>query len=233
MSQADVLQAIAVTAELCGTNLSEPAARLLLQDLSKFDEQAVLTSLSKCRRELKGRLTLAEVITRIDDGRPGPEEAWALLPRDEESSVVWTQEMIDAWAICRSMMQEGEMVPARMAFKEAYLRLVAEARDAGVPVRWIPSLGYDKADREAVVRRAVELGRLTNEHAQALLPAPADAGPIAELLLTGNPVPLLQAQPPAAREVAKHHIYLMKEILDGNPFVSADDKIDDYSEIRS
>lgn len=230
MSQADVLQAIAVTAELCGTNLSEPAARLLLQDLSKFDERAVLTALSKCRRELKGRLTLAEVITRIDDGRPGPEEAWALLPRDEESSVVWTQEMVDAWAICRSMMQEGEMVPARMAFKEAYLRLVAEARDAGVKVRWIPSLGHDKADREAVVRRAVELGRLTNEHAKALLPAPADAGPIAELLLTGSVVPLLQAQPKSASEIAKHHILVMKEIIEGNPFVSADDPIGIYAE---
>jgi hypothetical protein len=233
MSQADLLQAIAVTAELCGTNLSEPAARLLLQDLSKFDEQSVLAALSKCRRELKGRLTLAEVITRIDDGRPGAEEAWAMLPRDEEASVVWTQEMIDAWAIVRSMIAEGEMVPARMAFKEAYLRLVAEARDSGVKVKWIPSLGHNREERVEVVRRAVEAGRLTQEHGNTLLPAPVDAGPIAELLLMGNAVPLLQAQPAGSRDVAKHHIQVMKEIIDGNPFVSPADPVGIYAEPQS
>lgn len=215
MSQADVLKAIAVTSELCGTNLSEAAARVLLDDLAKFDEQAVVLALSKCRRELKGRLTLAEIVSRIDDGRPGAEEAWAMLPKDEDTSVVWTQEMIDAWSIARALIDEGEMVPARMAFKEAYLRLIAESRDEGRPVRWIPSLGHDKAGREEAVNRAVEQGRLTHEHAASLLPPPEGEAPFAEFLLTGNVIPMLEAQDPRSRGLAERHLERMKQMLGG------------------
>lgn len=170
MSQADLLQAIAVTAELCGTNLSEPAARLFLQDLSSFDEKAVLKALSKCRREIKGRLTLAEIITRIDDGRPGAEEAWAMLPRDEGTTVVWTEEMCQAWATVQTLVDDGEVVAARMAFKEAYSRLVNEAREARTPAKWTVSLGHDVAGRKTVLLMAVAKRRLTAEHACSLIP---------------------------------------------------------------
>ena len=79
----ELLQALAVTAELTGTELSEPAARVMANDLAAYPVQQVLGALTRCRRELKGRLTVAAILERLDDGRPGPNEAWAMIPQDE------------------------------------------------------------------------------------------------------------------------------------------------------
>ena len=76
-------EAIAVTAELTGTVLSKVAAQVMAEDLARYPEAQVMGALTRCRRELKGRLTIADVISRLDDGRPGVEEAWAMLPKDE------------------------------------------------------------------------------------------------------------------------------------------------------
>lgn len=170
MAAVDLIQALAATAELCGTNLSEAAAKLLLSDLSEYDERAVVAALSKCRRELKGRLTLAEIVSRIDDGRPGPEEAWAVMPIDEATTVVWTQEMSSAFWIAQPLIDQGEIVAARMAFKEAYLKLLAEAREQRIPAKWTVSLGHAQDGRQPVIAAAVEKGRITHEFACRLLP---------------------------------------------------------------
>lgn len=170
MATAELIKAVAATAELCGTTMSQPAAELLLADLSSFDERSVLVALSKCRREVKGRLTVAEILARIDDGRPGAEEAWAMLPRDEGATIVWTSEMADAWGLVRDMIAEGETVPARMAFKEAYQRLVTAAREARQPAKWSVSLGHDVNGRKGALLMAVAQKRITAEYACTLLP---------------------------------------------------------------
>lgn len=182
MADIELIQALAATAELCGTNLSEAAAKLLLTDLAEYDPRAVLVALSKCRRELKGRLTLAEIVSRIDDGRPGPEEAWAALPIDESKSVVWTQEMSDAFWIALPLIEQGEMVQARMAFKEAYLTRIAEAREQRTPAVWSASLGHDKHGRKAVLAAAVEKGRINRTQARRLIPDFDDVDTVTPLL---------------------------------------------------
>ncbi|MDE2098924.1 MAG: hypothetical protein KGL39_16845 [Patescibacteria group bacterium] len=172
----ELLQAVAVTAELCGRTFSEAAARMFMQDLSLYDEKAVIKALSKCRKEVKGLLTVADVVARLDDGRPGAEEAWAMMPFDERQSVVWTDEMSQAFGVCGPLLSAGDKVAARMAFKESYTRLVAESRDLGKRVNWTPSLGHAREGREPVLRDAVEKGRLSLEHAREImpqLPAPA------------------------------------------------------------
>lgn len=175
MPSIELLQAVAVTAELCGRTFSEGAARMFVQDLSGFPEPAVIKALARCRREVKGILTIQDVVSRLDDGRPGVEEAWSQMPFDESQSVVWTDEMANAFGVARGLLDEGDRVAARMAFKEAYTRLVGEARDAGRPVSWSPSLGFDKSGQEAVLADAVSKGRLTYEHAQELAPMLAAA----------------------------------------------------------
>lgn len=172
MPSETLLQAIAVTAELTSTDLSEPAARVMASDLAEYPEPWVLKSLTRCRRELRGRLTIADVISRIDDGRPGPEEAWSMLPRDESSTVVWTEEMAQAWGIALDIMDSP--VQARMAFLEKYRELVREAREAKRPAKWTASLGHDPRARESKVLEAVERGRLSATQAQALLPVQVD-----------------------------------------------------------
>lgn len=170
MPSIELLQAVAVTAELCGRTFSEPAARVFVQDLEGFPEVAVMKALARCRREVKGVLTIQDVVSRVDDGRPGVEEAWAQMPFDESQSVVWTDEMAQAFGVARGLLDSGEKVAARMAFKEAYIRLIGQARDEGRAVKWSPSLGYDKSGQEAVLADAVAKGRLDYDHAQELCP---------------------------------------------------------------
>lgn len=169
MASPELLKALAVTAELTGTEMSPEAAKVMAEDLSAFPEQQVFGSLTRCRRELRSRLTLADIITRLDDGRPGADEAWASVPHSEEQTVVWTNEMIASWSVAEPLLCLGDEVAARMAFKQAYDRAVSEARTERKPPQWQVSLGWDKAGRESVIARAVELKRISVERAQKLL----------------------------------------------------------------
>ncbi|HEV6964611.1 hypothetical protein [Roseateles sp.] len=134
----------------------------------------------------------ADILAQIegaaaDDGRPGPEEAWALVlaGQDEQRTVVWTAEIAEAAGIARPVLLAGDEVGARMAFKEAYSRLVADARAARRPVAWSVSEGHDVAGRAAAIRAAVEAGRLPTTQLQAL-PAPAERGDTPLLTLVGT-----------------------------------------------
>lgn len=131
----------------------------------------------------------ADLIAQIEgfteaDGRPGVEEAWAkaLIAADEAATVVWTEEMADAWAIARPVFALGDEVGARMAFKEAYASRIDAARAKRQPVKWLVSEGHDPEQRAQVVLDAVADGRLSPERALGL-PAPRSS---AVALLEGN-----------------------------------------------
>ena len=170
MPSTELLEAVAVTAELCGRTFSEAAARMFVGDLSAYPEQAVIKALARCRKEVRGILTVQDVVSRLDDGRPGVEEAWVMLPMTEDQSVVWTDEMSQAFGVARGLLEDGDRVAARMAFKEIYTQLVNEARDAGKPVNWTPTLGYDPRGRDVVLLQAVAAGRLPLEYARQFSP---------------------------------------------------------------
>lgn len=165
----NLIEEIKATAEIYGKQMSEMAAILLIGELKAFPESAVQFALGKCRKELRTFPTLADIISRIDDGRPGPEEAWAMIPKDEYSSVVWTEEMAEAFGVARGMIETDE-IAARMAFRETYSKLLAASRSAGVPVKWTPSFGVDKESRAAAVELAVQKNRISQGHAANLLP---------------------------------------------------------------
>lgn len=97
-----------------------------------------------------------------NDGRPGPEEAWAisLAARDEHDTVVWTNECAHAWGAAAPILEMGDEVGARMAFKETYARLVAEARARREPASWEVSEGFDNDRRRAAISQAIEAGRI-------------------------------------------------------------------------
>ena len=168
--QSDLIKALAVTAELCGAQFSEGAARVFVQDLAGFDPTQILGALKRCRQEVRGRLTVSDVITRLDDGRPGPEQAWARLPVDEGQTVVWTEEMRLAWGTAYPLLREGDRIAGRMAFKEAYAAGVSAARERREPVRWGISLGTDQAGRHGPLIEAVRNGLLPRSTVQDLLP---------------------------------------------------------------
>jgi hypothetical protein len=167
--------AIALTAEACGQPLSAPAAEMLADDLARFDEAAILSALARCRLELDGPLRIAEIVARIDDGRPDADEAWSLMPNDEYDSVVWTEEMARAWGVAQPLRDAGDLAAARSAFRKTYEKSVLEARIRNIAPRWTPSLGLDVDGRELALREAVTKGRTTAAQVEPLLGYPLDA----------------------------------------------------------
>lgn len=170
MDDEKLMTAVVATAQMMGGEMSPDSARMFCDDLAGYPEREVFAALRKCRLEVTGRLTLAAVVSRIDDGRPGAEEAWSMIKWDERDTFVWTDEMQRAYGAASNLMSNGDAIGARMAFKELYVSEMSKARDARKPVRWTPSLGSDAAGREHVLREAVEAGRLTRQAAMPCLP---------------------------------------------------------------
>lgn len=172
-----LLEIIAATAELMGTQLSPMALAVMAKDLQSYDVELVMQALSNVRKNAN-RFNLAAIIAEIEalkpDGRLGAEEAWASYPHNEADSAVITDEMAEAMRVAHPLMLDGDNIGARMAFKEAYLRIVKNNKANEVKPRWFPSLGHCKEGREQVLKEAVEKGRLTNDHAMSLLPAPVN-----------------------------------------------------------
>ncbi|WP_198116908.1 hypothetical protein [Massilia rhizosphaerae] len=102
---------------------------------------------------------------KLQDGRPDENEAWAvaLTSQDERETVVWTSEMAEAFTVARPLLTTGDEIGARMAFKDAYKRLMNEARALNRPVSWAVSAGWDAERHQLAVQRAITAG---------LLPAP-------------------------------------------------------------
>lgn len=122
--------------------------------------------------------TPADIVAQVENNqsskRPGVEEAWAVSYPciSELETVVWTEEMRDAFAVCRPLLQAGDQVAARMAFKDAYNRMASEAVRAGKPVKWELSCGHDPEKRAFMIQQAANLGRIPASQASLLLPAP-------------------------------------------------------------
>ncbi|WP_240442722.1 MULTISPECIES: hypothetical protein [Yersinia] len=109
----------------------------------------------------------ADIIRNIQTiaGKPdwlSANEAWALaLPaQDEANTVVWTNEIAQAWNIALPIMQEGDKVGARMAFIAAYERLTKAAQGTGRSPEWSVSEGWDKETVKRSVEQAVTTGLL-------------------------------------------------------------------------
>ena len=158
----------------------QPATQMLwLRMLEPYDFAAVSAAFSQyVANEAKFPPTPAQILALLGhgagDNRPSADEAWAtaLLSRDEAETVVWTQETAQAFAACRTVLDLGDEVGARMAFKGAYDRLVSRARNERRPVAWNASLGWDADRRERALTAAGNAGLLPGPHVAALLPPP-------------------------------------------------------------
>ena len=165
-----ILELLGATAAAMDHQISDVGLVMMAEDLELYGVDVVEKALRQVRRECR-RLSVADVVARIDDGRPGVEEAWGMIPRGESETVVWTAEMQAAYGAALPLLEEGDKVAARMAFKERYAVLLAAARSECVPVAWSASLGSDPLGREKALTAAVEAGRLQAGYARGLLPS--------------------------------------------------------------
>ena len=184
------------TAEVIGDQLRPTAAVFMVSDLAAYPMQLLERALAGCRRELKGKLSLAAILERIDDGHPSPNEAWAIAVRaeNEGATVVWTEQTRDAWNAALPLLEAGDRIAARPAFLEVYTRLLKEARAAQKTATHQVSLGADASGRDGVLQQAVAAGHLRHEQVAEFiaLPAPSPAfNPLA--LLSGRVEPSPEA----------------------------------------
>lgn len=198
--QNELIQQLAIAFEATGTELSKATMKYMVETLEQHPPGDIKQALDRCARHVKGRLSLAHILEQLDnsDGRPGPDEAWAMTPKGEHESAMMTVEMGEALDVIRLDM--ADKVAARKSFQEIYNRLVFEAREQHKPIKWFFSPGHDKAGRERVARDAVRKGILTEGEARQYCPE-----------MVGNeektkqlpPAPSNPALPPPARDGKK------------------------------
>ncbi|MFL4597030.1 hypothetical protein ACJ6WI_07150 [Stenotrophomonas maltophilia] len=204
---------LTATAEVMGEQITSNAATYMVLDLVAYPLRVLAAALTACRREVKGRLSLAAILERIDDGHPAPNEAWALAIRaaDEAVTLVWTEQTRDAWAAALPLVRAGDKIAARQAFLEVYARLVKETRAAHRVATYQLSLGVDVSGRDGVLQQAVAAGRLTHEQVAehlALPPATPAFNPVA--LLAGT----VEASPTADART-RAHLAAIADLLGG------------------
>lgn len=194
---AQLAAAIVATAETLGQTISAAAAEMMADDLAEFPPPLIASALRACRKELTGKLTLAAILQRVHgaDGRPEPNEAWAIAMQsmDEAETVLITPEIQLAASVAAPLYRDRDKVGARMTFLATYERLVIAARLQGNPVQWGLSLGHSPDGRALAIEEAQRLGRLPAPVAQQLLahhrlkPTTSDGCAIAGLI-TGDVV---------------------------------------------
>lgn len=198
------VKTMAVVCEVTGSQLSEAAIAMVVRQVQRYPFDAVIRALERCANECKRGLTLADIVERIDDGRPSVEEAWARVPKDEYSAAVMCDEMLIAWGAASQLYASGDHVAARMAFKEVYEREIRNARAAGEPAKWILSAGWDRMATEAAALDGVKAGQITFDHATQLLAPEAQDRLAASLGIKALPAP----------ESNTHQLAAVKELVD-------------------
>lgn len=107
----------------------------------------------------------------------GSHEAWAIAEKSisfdgKEMTVVWTEQMAQAFSRCEELIKTGDKyqrAEAKKIFCDAYDRLVTQAKDKGLKPIYVTSLGVDKDQQITAIQQAAVDGFLTQPDASALL----------------------------------------------------------------
>lgn len=204
-------QALVATAEALGQTLSSSAAKLMAGDLiDEASTEEIALALRDCRRTLTGRLTVAAVVERLTgpDCFPTANEAWAIAldSSDESRTAFITDEINRALLVARPVLDAGDKIGARMAFMDAYKRLVDGAQRQRRKAEWQLSLGWDAENREQVIAQAAIEGRITKAEEQRLIAQHCTAPLSTNMLLDDK-------QKPEAAAEALLHLDVLKNIV--------------------
>ncbi len=151
-----------------GKTFSQRTMTIIFDALEDYPLEAVFQAIKIHAKKGKFAPTpsdIAEIITgHTGQKHIGPDEAWglALDSFDENTTVVITKEIAEARGLVIDIYQTGDVTGARMAFRDAYNRIVSTASNPF----WYVSLGpgaerlAGNAQQFAAVQKAIALGRL-------------------------------------------------------------------------
>lgn len=146
-----------------------PRLEMWWESLKGFPDGAVSSAVSQYLKTSHFKPQLADIVKLCEGmsggGWLGVEEAWALMPKHESESAMLTDEIAQAIAVATPLIEQGDRVAARMAFKDAYTRLVERAKLEGRQPRYFPSYGTDKHGAVAMLAKAVQVGQIPLERA--------------------------------------------------------------------
>ena len=173
--------------EVYNVTPTDAALGLTFKVLAKYDLHDIKVAIADYLATGQFPPKPADIIQRLTarDGRPSADEAWAIAIKsfDEYQTVVMNDDISGALEQARGIYYDGDKVGARMAFKAAYDRKVADSRRGGLLVKWWPSEGFDVDGRRDVLEQAVAQGLLPQSHVDKLLPAPLEINPTKLLTL--------------------------------------------------
>jgi len=145
-----------------GKSLSQRAMTVVFDALEDYPLEAVFQAIKIHTKKGKFAPVPSDIVEIIaghtGQKHIGADEAWGLVldSLDENSTVVITKEIAEARGLVMEIYQAGDITGARMAFRDAYNRIVSTADK---PV-WLVSAGFDAARRADAVQKAIGLGRL-------------------------------------------------------------------------
>ena len=163
----EIIKMLAATFAVIGQEASDIQIQTVASDLQTYSLPAIAEALTRCRKELRGKMALVDILQRITGEHPGNEEAWGIMHKahnNETVSLCATQPMLTAYGACVGL----DDIAARMTFKEVYQREVSIARAQGELPHWFASYGTDPTDRDRVQKEAASLNLLVNQSRCAL-----------------------------------------------------------------
>lgn len=200
-----------------GKFISGPAKAMFFDDLRQYPIEYIEKALTAHRQDpQRGKFTPkpADIIFQIERRMPvqwvGADEAWSRIPKPgkpvqigthrhgaprydyraaEPPPCLMNQVTAQAMIAAMPMLDEGDHVAARMAFKDAYNRLVEVEKLARRPPKYFVSPGGTYDEQLAVAAEGVRLGLLPpsaapQESSHALLPSAAGQKAISAALAT-------------------------------------------------
>ena len=119
-----IIQALVGTADAMGFEFKEAGLEIIVRKLAEHPEPDVLNSLEQLLEEHSGRFGLADILKRLPNALPGPEEAWnqALSARlwDEQTLLSLCTRLSSMRFSVPTVWEAGDKIGARMAFRERY-----------------------------------------------------------------------------------------------------------------
>lgn len=175
----DIFQKITVANTVTQSTLDDMAIKAMVEllDNQGYEFNDIQAALTACRREVKGRLSLKDIIDRLPkkgDELPSADELWGQVLEyltDESKSFVLPEMAFKALESTNGGIYElaisGDKVAARMAFKAAYERL---SQGFNGKVQYSIRLGTDRENQAAVIKTAHLEKKITKEIALPFLP---------------------------------------------------------------
>lgn len=113
-----------------GDDLTKDLVIYWFELFEKYSIDTFKTALNRAVTETKGRLTPNSVMQFLPCpfGHPTVEEAWNAAPKSESETAYVTDQIMAALSAASDSIARGDLVAARMCFKEVYERAVNDAR---------------------------------------------------------------------------------------------------------